>query len=147
MRRLTLAVLATLAALFAGPAHAQSLEQMAGQMIVVGFAGDSVGDKSVAALRAEIAAGTLGGVMYLKTNVASLKAVRQMNAAFREASPALPPFLTLDQEGGAVERLTSDVGFTEVPNAETVAARNNPAGAEAIYARMALPSISGRWSI
>lgn len=137
MRRLTLAVLATLAALTAGPAHAQSLEQMAGQMIVVGFAGDSVGDKSVAALRADIAAGTLGGVMYLKTNVASLKAVRQMNAAFREASPALPPFLTLDQEGGAVERLTSDVGFTEVPNAETVAARNNPAGAEAIYARMA----------
>src|SRR5690606_10563197 len=74
------------------PAAAQTLEQMAGQMIVVGFAGDSAGDKSVAALRAEIAAGRLGGVMYLKPNVASLAAARDMNAAFREASPALPPF-------------------------------------------------------
>jgi beta-N-acetylhexosaminidase len=119
------------------PAAAQSLEQMAGQMIVVGFAGDSADDKSVAALRAEIAAGTLGGVMYLKTNVASLKAVQAMNAAFREASPDLPPFLTLDQEGGAVERLTEDVGFTEIPNAERIAAGNTPEGAGRIYGDMA----------
>jgi beta-N-acetylhexosaminidase len=75
--------------------------------------------------------------MYLKTNVKSLKAVQAMNAAFRSASPELPPFLTLDQEGGAVERLTSDVGFTEVPNAETVAKAGDPAKAEQTYARMA----------
>jgi beta-N-acetylhexosaminidase len=82
-----------LAALMAPvPAVAQTLEQMAGQMIVVGFAGDSALDKSVVALRKEIAAGTLGGVMYLRTNVASLKAVAAMNAAFRAASPELPPF-------------------------------------------------------
>lgn len=132
-----LLALAALTALAAAPARAQTLEQMAGQMIVVGFSGDGVGDKSVGALRAQIAAGTLGGVMYLKTNVASLKAVREMNAAFRDASPALPPFLTLDQEGGAVERLTSAVGFREIPDAESIAASNAPADAESIYARMA----------
>jgi beta-N-acetylhexosaminidase len=118
-------------------ADGQSLEQMAGQMIVVGFAGDGADDKSVVALRLEIAAGLLGGVMYLKPNVASLGAVREMNVAFRAASAALPPFLTLDQEGGAVERLTSSVGFREIPNAETIAASNPPSAAEAIYARMA----------
>ena len=79
------------------PAAAQTLEQMAGQMIVVGFAGDSVGDKGTEAAREEIAAGLLGGVMYLKTNVASLDAVKAMNEAFRAASPELLPFLTLDQ--------------------------------------------------
>lgn len=132
------AVLPALLALsFSAPAMAQSLEQMAGQMIVVGFKGDNAGDASVKAVRDEIAAGTLGGVMYLKPNVKSLSAVKAMNAAFRAASPELPPFLTLDQEGGAVERLTSAVGFEELPNAQTIAANDSPTQAEATYATMA----------
>lgn len=110
---------------------------MAGQMIVVGFQGDDVDNASVEALRAEIAAGRLGGVMLLKTNVKSLDAVRIMNAAFRAASPELPPFITVDQEGGAVERLTKDVGFREIPNALSVAANNSAAEAEALYGTMA----------
>ena len=132
------AVLPALLALFlVAPASAQSLDQMAGQMIIVGFKGDDAGDASVKAMAAEIAAGTLGGVMYLKPNVKSLGAVKAMNAAFRAASPDLPPFLTLDQEGGAVERLTSEVGFTELPNAETIAKDDSPAEAEKVYAGMA----------
>jgi beta-N-acetylhexosaminidase len=119
------------------PAAAQSIEQMAGQMIIVGFIGDSAGDRSVVRLREEIAAGTLGGVMYLRTNVASLSAVRRMNAEFRAASPDLPPFITLDQEGGYVERLTRAVGFTERPSAAAIAEANTPEEAEAIYAQMA----------
>src|SRR3569623_3522704 len=110
---------------------------MAGQMIIVGFKGDDTGDASVKATNAELASGMLGGVMYLKTNVKSLSAVKAMNAAFRAASPDLPPFLTLDQEGGAVERLTSAVGFAEMPNAETIAANDSPSQAEAAYAKMA----------
>lgn len=124
-------------AAFAHPAAAQSIEEMAGQMIVVGFQGDGANDASVVALRDELASGRIGGVMFLKTNVASLSAVRQMNEAFRAASPDLVPFLTLDQEGGAVERLTEDVGFTEIPQARRVAADMSPAQAEALYSRMA----------
>ena len=116
----------------AAPAGAQTLEQMAGQMIIVGFQGDDASDKSVKAVAAEIAAGELGGVMYLKPNVKSLDAVKAMNALFRASSPDLPPFITLDQEGGAVERLTKAVGFAELPNAATVAADSSPTEAEAI---------------
>jgi len=123
--------------LSAASAGAASLEQMAGQMIVVGFQGDDADDASVVALRDELAAGRLGGVMLLKLNVKSLEAVAAMNAAFRAASLDLPPFITLDQEGGAVERLTKDVGFTEIPNAASIAANNTPEQAEAIYATMA----------
>ncbi|QQR40244.1 glycoside hydrolase family 3 protein [Devosia rhizoryzae] len=128
-----------LAALLTVPSIAadETLEKMAGQMIVVGFQGDSVGDAGVKAVEAELAAGRLGGVMFLKTNVASLPAVRELNALFREASRDLPPFLTLDQEGGAVERLTEAVGFTEIANAAKIAADNSPEEAEAIYAKMA----------
>ena len=125
------------AALFVTPAFGQSLEQMAGQMIVVGFAGDTAGARPVKALRAEIAAGEIGGVMFLKTNVSSLAAVKAMNEAFLAAAPELPPFITLDQEGGAVERLTEAVGFKEIPNAEIIAASNSPEGAGLIYGEMA----------
>lgn len=132
--RLATMLLATLLPLAATPSLAQSLEQMVGQMIVVGFVGNGVDDKGVAALRAEVAAGDIGGVMYLKTNVASRTAVEAMNAAFREvAPPGLPPFITLDQEGGLVERLDKSVGFKEIPDAASVAARNTPAEARGIY--------------
>ncbi|SEP99638.1 beta-N-acetylhexosaminidase [Devosia sp. YR412] len=118
-------------------AHAQTLEEMAGQMIVTGFQGDDVDDAAVKALTAELAAGRLGGVMFLKTNIKSLDAASAMNAAFRAASPELLPFITIDQEGGAVERLTEAVGFEEIPNAAAIAKANTPEQAEAIYARMA----------
>ncbi|MDB5562635.1 MAG: hypothetical protein JWN11_2053 [Hyphomicrobiales bacterium] len=129
-----LALLATLAPV---PAFAASLGQMAGQMVVIGFAGNNISDKSVIAIRDEIAKSEIGGVMYLKTNVASLAAVKAMNAAFRAASPTLPPFLTLDQEGGAVERLTKDVGFEEIPNAQTIAGDGTPDEAGKVYGAMA----------
>ena len=125
------------AALSSAPALAQTLEQMAGQMILVGFTGDTADAKGVKALRGEIAAGEIGGVMYLRPNVSSLAEVKAMNEAFRDASPDLPPFITLDQEGGAVERLTAKVGFKEIPNAATVAANNSPEGAGRIYSEMA----------
>lgn len=119
------------------PVHAQTLEQMAGQMIITGFEGDSAGDAGVKAVADDLAAGRIGGVMYLKKNVSSLATVREMNAAFRAATPDLAPFITLDQEGGAVERLTKDVGFAEIPNAATIARRNSPEQAEAIFTKMA----------
>ena len=131
---ITLATILTLSA----PAYAQSLEQMAGQMIIVGFAGDSVNDKGVAAAREEIASGGIGGVMFLKTNVASRANVEAMNEAFRDAAPAgLPPFITLDQEGGSVERLTAEVGFKEIPDAETVAKRTPADKVGPLYAAQA----------
>lgn len=129
--------LAILSLAAAGPAGAVPLEAMAGQMIVVGFQGDTVDAAAVRQLRALLAESKLGGVMYLKTNVASLPDVLAMNDAFLKATPDLAPFITLDQEGGAVERLTGAVGFAEIANARAIAANNSVAGAVAIYQKMA----------
>lgn len=137
MFRVLVLIMALLAVAAPVPAFAQSLERMAGQMLLFGFAGDGPSDASVKAITAELGSGGLGGVMYLKTNVKSLNAVEAMNAAFLAAAPDLPPFIALDQEGGIVERLTKAVGFTEVPSARTVAARYSPHEAAAIYGRMA----------
>lgn len=122
----------------AAPAAAQSLAQMAGQMIVVGFQGADLDDPAVVALREEIAQGRVGGVMYLRPNVASLAQVEEMNVAFRSANADLQPFITLDQEGGAVERLTREVGFTEIPDAASIARAETPEQALHTYHEMAL---------
>ena len=137
VRLMILSLALAAAAVAAVPARAASLAEMAGQMVLVGFKGESVDDTSVKALTAEIAKGQIGGVMYLKPNVKSLDAVRAMNAAFKAAHPGLPPFITLDQEGGKVQRLTSAVGFPEMPSALDMANGHVPKAAGIIYSRTA----------
>ena len=128
---------ATALVILGSPVSAATLEEMAGQMIIVGFEGTSADDAGVETVMDALAEGRLGGVMYLKKNISDLPTVREMNDRFRSAAPELPPFITLDQEGGAVERLTKDVGFKEIPNAASIAANHTPAVAEEIYAEMA----------
>ncbi|HTJ56425.1 MAG TPA: glycoside hydrolase family 3 N-terminal domain-containing protein [Devosiaceae bacterium] len=132
----SLAVLSAVLATTAG-ARAATLEQMAGQMVLVGFQGNSLSDATVKTLTGEIAKGQIGGVMYLRTNVKSLDTVKAMNAAFKAANPALEPFISLDQEGGAVQRLNAKVGFPEMPSQQDVAKSDTPVEAEALYAKTA----------
>lgn len=105
---------------------------MAGQMLLVGFGGDSVAE--TAPVARAIGRGQFGGVLYLKSNIASQAAVKAMNAAFLSAGAPLPPLIAIDQEGGVIERLTTDVGFAEIPSEERVAKTMSPAKAEALYA-------------
>ncbi len=121
------------------PASAQSvtLEQMAGQMIMVGFQGNVASAQSVRELTKMIGQGRVGGIMYLKTNVSSLANVREMNKGFLSAGASLPPFIAIDQEGGSIERLTKAVGFAEIPSAAYFGSSNSPNRAQKIYAGMA----------
>ncbi|HHG89779.1 MAG TPA: glycoside hydrolase family 3 protein, partial [Devosia sp.] len=137
--KFSLRSLALLAGLFApAPSMAATLEEMAGQMILIGFQGNSVDAPGVTAVRADIAAGRIGGVMYLRNNVRSLDVVEQMNSAFLGATQGLVPLIALDQEGGSIERLTEAVGFREIPSAERVAASQSPEQARQTYLSMAL---------
>ncbi|VAW20088.1 beta-glycosyl hydrolase [hydrothermal vent metagenome] len=120
-----------------GPVMAASIAQMAGQMIMIGFKGTSVDQSGVKAVRRDIAAGRIGGVIYLRSNVASLARVKAINAAFIAASGELKPFIALDQEGGRIERLTRAVGFKEIPSAARVAKTQSPEQAEKTYFAMA----------
>lgn len=135
LRRISL-VFMMLSFLFSGAAFAASLETMVGQMILIGFQGKNIEAAGVRAVRDDIAAGRIGGVMYLRTNVASLSAVRSMNDMFGDAHD-IAPLIALDQEGGSIERLTEAVGFEEIPSAEHISANYDVAQAKNIYARMA----------
>mgnify|MGYP002403333077 CR=1 FL=1 len=132
----TLALAALFLAAASAVVPAQTLDEMAGQMVVVGFQGDGPDDAGVAAIRAQVAAGEIGGVIYLRTNVASLSAVRAINSALAEAASGPRPFVMLDQEGGQVQRLTPAVGFNGTPSARDVARRGLESAA-ALYADLA----------
>lgn len=129
-------IIAVLVALAPATSFSQTIEEMAGQMVFVGFPGTSRSDVTVRAVREQIAAGQVGGVMYLRPNIASLNEVRAMNQAFRAASPWLPPLIALDQEGGQIRRLTANVGFEEIPSAAAIGG-GSVDDARAIYGDLA----------
>jgi beta-N-acetylhexosaminidase len=76
------------------------LPTLCGQLIVGGFEGE--GDR----FRASLAEGKRGGAILFKRNVPSVAEASRHCVAIRAAAPAdLPPFISIDQEGGRVQRL------------------------------------------
>ena len=98
-----------------------SLEHMIGQMIMVGFTGTARNDPGVKAVRQELKDGTIGGVLLLARNVVSRKQVRQLNKSLRDASGDRIPLISVDQEGGAIQRLKARTGHLSFPSARHVA--------------------------
>ncbi|WP_226580793.1 glycoside hydrolase family 3 protein [Acuticoccus sediminis] len=113
------------------------LEVMVGQMLMVGFQGDDVDQPGPQRIARHIEAGRLGGVIFFRQNVKSEAAVKRLTHLFRaSAPPGLPVLIAVDQEGGHVQRLNTEVGFPDTPSAKRVAARGE-AAAKRIYTRLA----------
>ncbi|AZO32408.1 glycoside hydrolase family 3 protein [Mesorhizobium sp. M1B.F.Ca.ET.045.04.1.1] len=112
------------------------LRRMIGQMVLVGFVGDSPDDDGYKRVVKQAEAGEITGVIYLGRNISSLDAVRQLNNGLQKYS-ASPLFIAIDQEGGRIQRLTGDIGFREVPSEATVAKTLSPDEAGAVYRNLA----------
>lgn len=111
-----------------------------GQTIMIGFPGRSESDPGVKAIRAQLQEGTVGGVVLFPDNITGKAQLKALIAALRETRSDLPPFIAVDQEGGAVQRLRARKGFGWFPSAALVG--KNPSLdsqeiAGAIYAEMA----------
>ena len=114
-----------------------SLEEMAGQMVLVGFLGDSVDHDWFRAVVSQMEEGKITGVIYLKRNVRNKSNVIKMNAALRRAAGDRPALIALDQEGGMIERLTPNVGFPHTFSAAKVANTLSTVQARDAYQTMA----------
>lgn len=83
-----------------------SLQQLCGQLLVVGFDGLELPQ----ALRGRLSRCQLGGVILFRRNIVDLegcwRVCRSVSAA---ADPSFPPFVGVDQEGGRVRRLLDGV--------------------------------------
>ena len=79
-----------------------SLEQMCGQLLVVGFAGQA---PSTAVVR-ELARRALGGVVLFRRNIGpAMIDIARLNDAIARASTGEPVLTAVDQEGGRVARV------------------------------------------
>jgi beta-N-acetylhexosaminidase len=113
---------ALLAVLGAGQAQAQTptLDQMIGQMLIVGFTGSRPGDPGVETARQQIAAGVIGGVILLNRNIEDPAQLTALIQSLNPPNLPLPAFIAVDQEGGKVQRLPAAKGFTAWDSAESL---------------------------
>jgi beta-N-acetylhexosaminidase len=116
------------------------LGRMIGQMIMVGFHGETERDPGVIAVRDQLAKGEIGGVVLYPENIRSPRQLRLLTAYLANANSRLVPFIAVDQEGGMVERLTRRKGFIRFPPARGVGSDpklNTCDAALHLYERMA----------
>jgi len=113
--------------------EAAEVSKMAGQLLVVGFPGSNVSQKSTKALAAHIAGGRAGGALLLRHNVKSRKDVIGVSSMMINASRQ--SLVAIDQEGGKVQRLGKKQGFTPIPAAGWVASNKSIEEARALYTR------------
>jgi beta-N-acetylhexosaminidase len=103
-----------------------ALERMIGQMIMVGFVGTDSDDPGVVAVRRLLEEGVIGGVMLLERNVESKHQLRALNESIRRAGGNTIPLIAVDQEGGAVQRLSFHNGHRNFPSPAQVASAGGP---------------------
>lgn len=108
-----------------------TLEQKAGQLLMPILAGTDadVGNAlneqttGVATIREAVEAHALGGVIYLGSNVQSAAQLTALSAAIEEAAqvatPGIGALISVDQEGGRVNRITD--GVEVFPSARSLA--------------------------
>ena len=100
-----------------------TLREKIGQLLLVGFHGTDVPED----LRAFIAEGRIGGVILFARNVESPAQVARLTATLQDIAreAGLPPlWISIDQEGGMVARLTEGVAL--MPGNMAVAATGQP---------------------
>ena len=138
--RLTAVLLAALVVL-ALPGRANeprpTLDEMIGQMLLVGFNGTSANGGAAKRIAGQIGRGQIGGVILFDRNIRSPRQVRALTAKFRKTGHPLIPIISVDQEGGKVQRLSRKNGFASYPTAHTIARKYSPEKARSIYRKMA----------
>lgn len=118
--------------------RAVSLDQMIGQMLMLGFSGTKPADQGVQNAQVLLSKGQIGGVILLGSNLQNKQQVKKLISFVKQTAPkGLPPFIAIDQEGGAVQRLRAEHGFTDIPKAIDLAGTVSPKQAFQIYRKMA----------
>lgn len=97
-----------------------SIEQKIGQLFFIGLPGTEI-DEQTRRLLEEISP---GGVCLFTRNIRNAEQTRKLLDDLREILP-VEPFLSLDQEGGLVDRLRRVL--TPMPSAKAVSQNGNPA--------------------
>lgn len=126
------------------PAKAQpdSLDIKIGQMIIFGFYGTKV-DKKDAVYKA-VKAGKVGSILLYRRNISETNSSSQLKKLikdFQSAAP-IPLFISIDQEGGLVNRFDGIPGFPPMPSAFFLGNKNDLATTK-LYSNNIASTLSG----
>ncbi|MEZ5045826.1 MAG: beta-N-acetylhexosaminidase [Chitinophagaceae bacterium] len=105
-------------------AKADSLDIKIGQMIMIGMNGKAVTSESP--ILKDIQKGLVGGILLYEYNLQTTNtkaALQNMTSALQDASK-IPLLISIDQEGGQVNRLKEKYGFPYMPSAKYVGNKN-----------------------
>ncbi|MBN9671951.1 glycoside hydrolase family 3 protein [Roseibium aggregatum] len=120
------------------PEEPWKLRRKIGQMILVGFLGDTRDHPGFKKVREQLQSGEITGVLYLGRNIRNRQSVSRMNSGLSDVPTGFAkPLLAIDQEGGKVQRLRARHGFPQTRSARRMARSVAPARASALYATLA----------
>lgn len=122
---------------FVARAQGAVSERMIGRMLLLGFNGSSASAPGAQSLARQLGAGRVGGVCFLGHNTRNRAGIESLTQLFNSAGAQDKPLISVDQEGGAVQRLGKRSGYEALPAAQAVAARRSVEDARRIYAGMA----------
>lgn len=108
--------------------HDLSLKQKIGQRMIVGFTGTAIPEDFVNLVKEC----KVGNVILFKDNLVSCEQTAKICSDIRKLifdETGIYPFITIDQEGGVVSRLSEDA--SNIPGAMAIAATDNPENAYA----------------
>lgn len=102
------------------PVFAADINEMTGQMIIVGFKGDTVKSKGFKAVLNQVKNGEVGGVIFFEDNIKNKDEFKKMTSAIKNSKAKNPPFISIDMEGGRVQRMNEKNGFKNFKTAKEV---------------------------
>src|SRR5689334_1007204 len=108
-----------------------TLEQKVGQVFMLGFVGTTLNDEN----RALIQGLHLGGVTLFGRNIENATQLAKLDQALQTVAHPVPLFISVDQEGGLVVRVTD--GATIFPGNMAVGATGEPSVARQVAAASA----------
>jgi beta-N-acetylhexosaminidase len=119
-------------------AQNDSLDMKIGQMILFGFSGTKASEKS--AFYQQIKEGKIGGILIYDRNIATTNTaagLKKMISTYQQAA-RIPLFISIDQEGGLVNRLKSKYGFPKMPSQAWMGKMNDTVLTASIAAKAAI---------
>ena len=107
--------------LFQVPSFGADLDEMIGQMIIVGFNGDNVKSKEFKEVLKQVNDNKISGVIFFEDNIKNKEEFLKMTSALKNSKAKHPPVIAIDMEGGYVQRMNKNNGFQNFKSAKKVA--------------------------
>ncbi len=100
--------------------NAADVDEMIGQMIILGFRGNTVKSKGFKTVLNQVEKGEIGGVIFFEDNIKNKEEFLKMTTALKNSKAKIKPFISVDMEGGNVLRMNENNGFKNFKSAKEV---------------------------